>query len=96
MPSPSSLALSFTMLVIAVGGCGPSPSAPEQAPEDQPAEQAATQTEPATKAEAGPVIACDEAVFEFGSVAPSESVTHVFKLVNRGDTDLHIERVERT
>jgi hypothetical protein len=43
-----------------------------------------------------PVIASDEDTFDFGTITPDGSVEHVFKLVNRGTADLHIERVERT
>lgn len=65
------------------------------------AQQQAEPAEPAVASEeqpvdAAPVIASDEATFDFGTVSPTGSVEHVFKLVNRGNADLHIERVEKT
>lgn len=74
-------------------GCGPTPSSSDPAVQGELTETVEN-TEPA--AEAVPVIAADEAVFDFGTISPTESVTHVFKIVNRGSADLHIERVERT
>ena len=44
----------------------------------------------------GPKIAADEAVFDFGSVAPSGKVEHVFTIRNVGDADLHIDHVKKT
>ena len=83
------------LLALASIGCGPTPSAPGQTKPNTKAEPA----EPVASEEPGdavPVIASDEAEFDFGTIAPSGSVTHVFKIVNRGTADLHIERVERT
>jgi hypothetical protein len=84
--------LPFTVLMLVACNASPSPSQ-QDAPAEQPA---ATPSEQSSVAEAVPVIASDEPVFEFGTVAPDGQVKHVFKLVNRGSADLHIERVERT
>ena len=95
MPSRQTL-LPAALLVLALAGCnGASPST-DQAPARETAPSEAAPADPSADANAVPVIASDEATFDFGSVAPSESVTHVFKLVNRGTADLHIEKVERT
>ncbi|HLT35868.1 MAG TPA: hypothetical protein VK034_06275 [Enhygromyxa sp.] len=86
--------LLVTSLVLA--SCGGTETAPSQAKPNREAEPA---SEPAASDEPGdavPVIASDEPEFDFGTVSPSGSVTHVFKLVNRGSADLKIERVERT
>lgn len=88
--------LSLAGLTLVLVGCNSAPSVSaqaepaEHAEQVQPAEQAGETEGPA------PVIASDEPVFDFGTVTPAGEVTHVFKLVNRGSADLHIERVERT
>lgn len=46
--------------------------------------------------EGAPKITADEAVFEFGAIAPTDSVEHVFQIRNAGDADLKIERVQKT
>lgn len=97
MTAPSRLAalLSFAVLTL---GCNVTPSSPGSA-EQQSEPGHSEQGEPGSNSEAAeavPVIASDEPVFDFGTVSPTGSVTHVFKLVNRGSADLHIERVERT
>ena len=79
---------------LALLGCGPAPSTPDTRPNHKP-----EPTEPAASDEPGeavPIIAADEAEFDFGTVSPTGSVTHGFKLVNRGTADLKIEKVERT
>jgi hypothetical protein len=84
--------LSFAVLVLVSAGCNSAPS-------PQPSAAQAEQTEPAPSVETGeavPVIASDEPEYDFGTVTPTGSVEHVFKLVNRGTVDLKIERVERT
>lgn len=75
--------------------CGPTPAPADQDPQPE----TTTPAEPAASEETGealPVIASDEPIFDFGTISPSDKVTHVFKIVNRGTADLHIERVERT
>jgi hypothetical protein len=87
--------LPFAVLTLVGLGCDSAPAARQQAEPAEPAEQ----VEPTPSGETGeavPVIASDEATFDFGTVTPTGSVKHVFKLVNRGSADLHIERVERT
>jgi hypothetical protein len=85
--------LSVVVLALVCAGCG-SPATPSAA--KQAAEQSAGPTPSPEPEAAVPVIASDEATFDFGTIAPNEKVKHVFKLVNRGRADLHIERVERT
>lgn len=87
--APRALLSCFAVLVLA--GCNAEPSVVQQA---DPAEPAVTSNDQAV--DAVPVIASDEATFDFGTVSPTGKVEHVFKLVNRGGADLHIERVERT
>jgi hypothetical protein len=74
-------------------GCGPTRSDPTPQPEPIAAADPSASEEPG---EAAPVIASDEPTFDFGTISPTEQVTHVFKIVNRGNADLKIERVERT
>jgi hypothetical protein len=81
--------LSLSLLAL---GCNAAPSANTQA-------EPASAVEPTNVDEAGdaaPVIASDEPTYDFGTITPSEKVKHVFKLVNRGNADLKIEKVERT
>ena len=92
-PRTARARLSFAVLLLVA--CNSAPSASEQAqPSDQ--TEAAPSGENSESSQAAPVIASDEATFDFGTVSPTGSVTHVFKLVNRGNADLKIERVERT
>lgn len=87
--------LLFGLLPLVSVGCGPTPtpSSAEQAPKNEPTEPAVSEEQ---TGEAVPVIASEEATFDFGTISPSDKVTHVFKIQNRGTADLHIERVERT
>jgi hypothetical protein len=73
-------------------GCNAAPSADNQAEPAEPVEP----TSDGEATDAAPVIACDEPTHDFGTIAPAEKVKHVFKLVNRGNADLKIEKVERT
>src|SRR5690606_32452756 len=76
---------------LVLASCGGTETAPSRAKPNREAEPA---SEPAASDEPGdavPVIASDEPEFDFGTVSPSGSVTHVFKLVNRGSADLKIE-----
>lgn len=88
-------ALCLTLLSLAMTfACtreAPPPAAVQQddpSPAEAPSE--------AAPAEAAPKIAADEAVYDFGSVAPKGTVEHVFTIRNEGDADLHIERVQKT
>ena len=74
-------ALSFFSTVLALAGCNAEPSVVQQADKAEPALTSNDQ------ADAVPVIASDEATFDFGTVSPTGKVEHVFKLVNRGNAD---------
>ena len=87
MIPPTARALLLLPLLV---GCN---AAPSPAPDHSEHSEPSPSSEPG---EAVPVIASDAPVFDFGTVTPADEVTHVFKLVNRGNADLHIERVERT
>jgi hypothetical protein len=84
----------LTVVAFVTLGCNAAPSDPTSTTEAEPT------TEPAVAAvpEPGgaPKIAADEAVFEFGSIKPTDKVEHVFKIKNTGTADLKIERVQRT
>lgn len=41
-------------------------------------------------------IAADEPVHDFGTIAATDAVEHVFRIRNVGGADLEIERVQRT
>jgi len=84
------------LLVLASAACN-QPTAPTQTKPDVAAPAEAIEPEQSPDAaERVPVIASDEATFNFGDATPGKPITHVFKLVNRGSADLHIEKVERT
>ncbi len=42
---------------------------------------------------AGPRLVCEKDVFDFGERSSVETVQHTFRLENRGDADLRIERI---
>lgn len=89
LPVPLTLALTLTGLA-----CGTSVT--ETAPTSAAASETGGATGEAAPVAVAPKIGSDEPEFEFGTVAPGKSVTHTFTVVNRGNADLHIERVERT
>jgi hypothetical protein len=95
----SSLVLALSLTTIA---CSTPSSAPDPGQPGQPAQSAGSEgVEPSPGAIDGgtdgvPMIASDEATFDFGTITPTDKVTHVFEIVNRGTADLTIERVERT
>jgi hypothetical protein len=95
LPCAARVLLLIGLLPLVSVGCGPTRSDPTPQPEPIAAADpsASASEEPG---EAAPVIASDEPVFDFGTISPTEQVTHVFKIVNRGSADLKIERVERT
>lgn len=86
--------LSSTLLVAAalMFACGGDPSG---APAQTVAAPAETGMAAVVK-DGVPKIAADEAVFDFGAIAGTDSVEHVFVLRNVGDADLKIERVQKT
>ena len=43
-----------------------------------------------------PKIVASEAVFDFGTIKPKETIEHVFTIKNEGDGDLHIDHVQKT
>jgi PBP1b-binding outer membrane lipoprotein LpoB len=81
--------ITATLLVVGCNSSAPAPTA-----ESEPAVAA----EPvAAEPEAGvPKIAAAEAVFDVGSIKPTDKIEHVFKIANAGTADLKIERVQRT
>jgi hypothetical protein len=88
------VALPLVASIVMLGGCNsssptPTPSEAEPVAAEPSAEAAEAQT-------GAPKIAADEAVFEFGSIKPTDKVEHVFKIRNAGTADLKIERVQRT
>lgn len=86
-------ALTFSLVsLMGAFACMSEPPAPAPVKQDDPA-LAPSEGEVAA---AGPRIAADEAVFDFGSVAPSGKVEHVFTIRNVGDADLHIDHVKKT
>jgi len=54
-----------------------------------------SEAEPAAR-DGAPKIASDAAVHEFGAIKATDSIDHVFKILNLGTADLIIERVQRT
>ena len=86
-------ALTFSLVALmGTFACTNEPPAPAPVKEGDPA-LAPSEDEVAATA---PKIAADEAVFDFGSVAPSGKVEHVFTIRNVGDADLHIDHVKKT
>ncbi|NVB43093.1 DUF1573 domain-containing protein [Pseudenhygromyxa sp. WMMC2535] len=85
-------------LLLAGLGCNTS-APPEGAPLPEaaaPVEAEAGAAQEAGEVEGAPKISCGEGTFDFGSLAPGGSATHVFTIENVGTADLHIERVKRT
>jgi hypothetical protein len=94
-PNFSSALLVAAALVLACGGD------PHPAPTKVAAPRAESVAAPVAEgspvaAAGGPKITADEATYEFGAIAATDSVEHVFKIRNAGDADLKIERVEKT
>jgi hypothetical protein len=84
LPLPLQIAVALTL---ACGGAQPPAST----------EIAATAADAAVIATDGvPKITADEAVYEFGAIAPTDTVEHVFKIRNAGTADLKVERVQKT
>ncbi len=52
------------------------------------------QDEAPAESAVGPVIACDEPVYDFGTMDNADTVKHTFVIKNTGDTSLDIERVK--
>jgi hypothetical protein len=94
--SRSHLLCALIPLALAGAACNQPPAPSEAVERGVEAPEPGAGGEGAAGAEGAPVVASDEATFDFGTVSPSKSVTHVFKLVNRGTADLRIEKVERT
>lgn len=99
MPSAASSSASLLLsLALASVACSPAPApTSEETAAGEP--EAAAQVEAETPAPAktgGPSIASPNDTFEFGSLRPGETVTHVFTIENHGDADLHIDGVRRT
>lgn len=89
----TSTAKSSSALLIAVAltfACGGGqPAAPTEI-DPAPAEEAAPAKDGAPK------ITADEPVYDFGAIASTDSVEHVFKIRNAGTADLKVERVQKT
>lgn len=92
MTDPIKLSSALLVLATLALACGrDQPAAPAEiaaAPADT---GAATSTK-----NGAPRIAADEAVFDFGAIATTDSVEHVFKIRNVGDADLKVDRVQKT
>jgi hypothetical protein len=86
------LASSFVVLACTSEPAVPAPVA------DVPVEPEAVATQAAdvTPEPGAPMIASDEAIYDFGEIKPVDSIEHTFKIKNIGTADLHIDHVQKT
>lgn len=88
----SSLLLTFVATLACTTESAPTPQAAELA-DGEVTPETAPASEPAV---AGPKITCADAVYDFGAIAPTDKVEHVFTIKNEGSADLKIERIQKT
>lgn len=95
MPRLASLLLSLTFVATLACSSEPAPPAATDAAANADGGGEAPATNTAAPVE-GPKITCADAVYDFGAIAPTATVEHVFTIKNEGTADLKIERIQKT
>lgn len=87
-------ASSFVVLACTSEPAEPAPVA--DAPSEPEAKAVAPQAADVAPEPGAPMIASDEAIYDFGEIKPVDSIEHTFKIKNIGTADLHIDHVQKT
>lgn len=95
MQTRASLVFASFLGLILPGPLACSNELPEPAPSAAKAAAVDSETEAVAK-QGSPKIVASEAVFDFGTIKPKETIEHVFTIKNEGDGDLHIDHVQKT